>query len=137
MLTLKGTELAQAIEDCDRTTRIAIAEAENSLPQVTWINTQREIDGLVIQALSQESIRDSIVLALSNIESRTMPRGPKEKPYQLGLMHACLRVWKEHFPPKTPRCLNFCQAVFDAAGIFLGDKSLEALLTKARKGRIK
>jgi len=137
MLKLNGTELAQAIEDCDRTTRIAIAEAENSLPQVTWVNTHREIDGLVIQAMSPESIRDSIILALSNIESRTMPRGPKEKPYQLALMRTSLKVWQEHFPPKTPRRLDFCRAIFDAAGISLGDKSLEALLTKSGKGRIK
>lgn len=136
LLKLRGTDLAQAIEHCDRTTRIAIAEAENALPQVTWVNTPSEIDGLAIQALSPESIRDSIILALSIIESRKMSRGPKEKPYQLRLMHACLRVWEEHFPPKAPKCLNFCQAVFDAAGISLGTKSLEALLTKARKGRI-
>lgn len=136
MLKLKGTELAQAIQDCDRTTRNAIAEAENALPQVTWVDTQSEIDGLTIQSLSPESIRDSIILALSNIESRKVSRGPKEKQYQLGLMHSCLKVWHEHFQPKTPRCLDFCRAVFDAAGISLGDKSLEALLTKSRKGRI-
>lgn len=137
MLKLRGAELEKAIENCDRATRHAIAEAENSLPQITWVNTHSEVDGLVIQVLSPESIRDSISLALSNIESRTMSRGPKEKPYQLGLIYACLKVWHEHFPPKASRCLDFCRAVFDAAGIPLGDKSLEALLTKARKGRIK
>lgn len=137
MLKLRGSELEKAIEDCDRATRNAIAEAENSLPIITWVNTHSEIDGLVRQALSPESIHDSISLALSNVESRTSPRGPKEKPYQLGLIYACLKVWQEHFPTKVPGCLDFCRAVFDAAGISLGDKSLEALLTKARKGRIK
>lgn len=137
MLKLDDAQLQKAIEDCDTGTRAAISEAENALPEIKWVTTHSEIDTLTIQILAPESVRDAIRLARSKIQKQTTKRGRKEKPYQLDLARACLKVWREYSQPKTPKRLDFCREAFDAAGIHLGDKRLEALLSKAVKGRIK
>ena len=137
MLKLDDAQLQKAIEDCDTGTRAAISEAENALPEIKWVETHSETDSLTIQILAPESVRDAIRLALSKIQKQTTKRGRKEKPYQLDLARACLKVWREYYQPKTPKRLDFCREAFDAAGMHLGDKSLEALLSEAGKGRIK
>ena len=137
MLKLDDAQLQKAIEDCDTVTRAAISKAENSLPEIKWVNTYSEIDSLLIQIPAPETIRDSILLALTMIQTKTITRGPKKKSYKLELAQACLKVWGQYCKPKTPRRLDFCRAAFDAAGMPSGDKSLEALLSKAGKGRIK
>ncbi|WP_447801915.1 hypothetical protein [Pseudomonas serbica] len=137
MLKLDDAQLQKAIEDCDTGTRAAISEAENALPEIKWVETHSETDSLTIQTLAPESVRDAIRLAHSKIQKQTTKRGRKEKPYQIDLARACLNVWREYCQPKTPRRLDFCRKAFDAAGMHLGDKSLEALLSEAGKGRIK
>ena len=137
MLKLNDAELETALKDCDTATRTAIGEAENSLPEIKWITVPSETDSLTVQIYSPESRRDAIRLALSNIKTQTNKRGRKEKPHQLDLARSCLRVWQEYCPPRTTRILEFLRVAFDAAGMPLGDKSLEALLSRVRKGRIK
>lgn len=137
MLKLNDAQLEKAIEDCDTGTRVAISEAENSLPEIKWVITHCEIDTLTIQILAPESVRDAVRLALSNIQEQKAKRGRKEKAYQLELARACLKVWQEYWQPKTPKRLDFCRVAFTAAGMHLGDKNLERRLSEAQKGRIK
>ncbi|MCS4251019.1 hypothetical protein [Pseudomonas sp. BIGb0164] len=137
MLKLDDARLEKALEDCDAATRAAIAEAENALPDIKWMTTDSEIDTLTIQTPAFENVRDAIHLALSNTKKQKNQRGRKAKPYQLDLSRACLKVWQEHCEPKTAKRLDFCREAFDAAGMPLGDKSLEALLSEAKRGRIK
>lgn len=137
MLKLDSYELEKAIEHCDRDTRIVIAQAENALPAPLWMDVPSEVEGLVLQTYAAEDVRAAIQLALDQLRSQPSSRGPKEKPYQRRLVSACLKIWHRYYPLKAPGCNVFVSMIFDAAGMPLGEKSIEALLTEVRRGRIK
>lgn len=142
MLKLSDTDLATALEDCDTNTLTAVNVAKNSLwltSKAKWVasNDPDAIPGT--EVLAPETIRHAVEIALTSHQAQTAKRGRKEKPYRLWLARDCHEVWLAHCQPGTPGRLEFTRAVFDAAGIPLGDKSLESLLTKAaqKEGRIK
>lgn len=145
MLQLDDAGMAKAIDDCDTGTRAAISKAQNAIdqtPEARWIQSDdpNAMPGTLI--LAPETVRRSIAIAFSNVQAANAPRGRKEKPYQLDLAKTCHAFWSECQPKGAPGRLEFVRTLFEAADIHLGDKSIEALITKAmrscrKSGRIK
>lgn len=134
MLKLSDTDLATALENCDTNTLTAVNVAKNSLwltSKAKWVasNDPDAIPGT--EVLAPETIRHAVEIALTSHQAEAAKRGRKAKPYHLWLARNCYEVWLAHCHPRSPARLEFTRAVFVAAGIHLGDKGLERLLTKA------
>lgn len=146
MLKLDDASLAQAIEDCDSNTRVAISEAQNAIwltPEAKWVDDPESASGW--QILAPETVRRSVEVALLNAHSSTAKSGRKKKPYQLYLAHACLEYWSACRPKGASGRVEFTRAVFAAADwrndkarrfkIPEDSKNIERMLSKvAREG---
>ena len=118
MLKLDDAVLLKAIEDCDTRTYTAIEAAERAI----W---RTPADVYRMGALA--TTRRAIEIALANAQAQDAKRGPKEKDSQHELARTCCEVWSEHKPAGARGRPAFIRTVFEAAGMPLSDKRLEAL----------
>ncbi|KFJ92623.1 hypothetical protein JF55_05855 [Pseudomonas sp. 1-7] len=145
MLKLGDTGLAKAVEDCDARTHAAIEAAKNAIwltPKAKWVPSDDPDAMLGTNVLAPETIRRAVEIALAKEQAQDTKRGPKEKAYQLELARACCEVWSEHKPAGAHGRPAFIRTAFEAAGMPLSDKSLEAFAaqvapTRTKRGRNK
>ena len=133
MLKLDDAGLAKAIEDCDTRTHAAIEAAKNAIdrtPEAKWIPCDDPYAPSGMQVLAPETIRRAVEIALANVQVQDAKRGPKEKAYQLALARTACEVWLKHKPAGGRGRPAFIRTVFEAAGIPLSEKSLEAFATQ-------
>ena len=131
MLTLDPPSLVDALSKCARETFIDVQIAQNRIPweEIDWVASEEgswEVHG-------PRTMRRSVQEALDAATAKKCPRGPKKKPYQIALALTCLTIWKGCRQKKSPGRLEFTRAAFNAAGMYLHDKRIGALLTKVGK----
>jgi hypothetical protein len=134
MLTLDDALLLDALSKCDAQTRGDIYAAQNLIPgeDIDWVSSDEgcgEVHG-------PRAIRRSVQDALNAAAVKKCPRGPKKKPYQIALARTCLVIWQGCRQKKAPGRLEFTRAAFNAAGMYLHDKRIGALLSKVGKSRM-
>lgn len=120
MLKLDDAGLSKAIEDCDTRTYAAIEAAEDAI----WHTPE------AVHMTAAPAPRRVIGIALANEQAQDAKRGRKEKTYQLELARTCCEVWGEHKPAGARGRPAFIRTVFEAAGMPLSDKRLEALAAR-------
>ncbi|MGE6994979.1 hypothetical protein ACQKIK_16460 [Pseudomonas sp. NPDC047961] len=145
MLKLDDAGLAKAIEDCDTRTHAAIEAAKNAIgptPEAKWIPCDDPYAPSGMQVLAPETIRRAVEIALADEQTHDGKCGPKEKDYQRALARTACEIWLEHKPDGGRGRPAFIRTVFEAAGMFLSEKSLEGITRQVdpackKRGRIK